>query len=354
MKKFDQLEQQESYIHDSEPKSSERVRISPWLIAIICGIILIAVVGFIFLFKGTGKKEAESDTSGYFTYAVVDDSNSKPTKKDDEQTEQDEHIYENGEFAEIETYYGNYRIAVTKAEILPSNTTRDAVYQITWTVENIDFSSDYNTEGILINPTLNFSVYDSENYILPPMPTGNTDDWVNQTTTVAPGKKCESKYTYRINNPECEYLNVELKGMDIIIGQGATFKINVINNASIKEENNNAEEEYGENIWHSAVDGKYKFRVYGYDPQSTTLQVEAQDTTTQQMYHGQTALLDADKLAKAQADAISFITAYKVGDIETIEGGFKFNVFFNGVRNGVTDPKELAVGITMDQLESID
>ena len=352
MKKFEQLEQQESYIHASEPKTSERVRISPWLIAILCGIMLIAVVGFIILFNGTGKQETESDTSGYFTYTVVDDSNNKPTKKDNEQTAQDEHIYENGEYAEIKTYYGNYRIAVTKAEILPSNTTRDAVYQITWTVENIDFSSDYNTNGILINPTLNFSVYDSEDYILPPMTTGYVDDWVNNMTTVAPGKKCESKFTYKINDPECEYLMVSLTGMDIVIGQGATFKVDVINRTGTNEEkNNNVEAEYGENIWHSACEGKYIFRVYDYDPQSTIIKVEAQDTTTKQKYSGQIAVLDSEGLDKAKAYAITFSTDYKVGEIETVEGGFKFNVYFNKTTNGVTDPEDLAVEIIMDQLQ---
>ena len=239
MKKFEELEQQETTSQESKPKTAEKVRISPKIIAILGGILLIAVVGFVFLFRGTGKSSTDSNTTPNYSYTVTDGSNSKPVEGEADQSDKEKHIYENGEYAEIKTPYGRYKIAVTKAEILPARPGRDAVYQITWETENVDYSSEYNTNGILITPTISFSVSDSDGYILERMVNGWEGDWVNEMTTVAPGKKCVSKYTYKINNPGCEHLTVDLIGMDVLIGQGATFQINVINNVSGDEHSNN-------------------------------------------------------------------------------------------------------------------
>lgn len=124
---------------------------------------------------------------------------------------------------------------------------------------------------------------------------------------------------------------------------------------NINEKNNrNTEvvEEYGEDIWHYAREGKYKFRVYGYDPQSAIIYVQAQDTTTEEMYAGQIAVFDADSLAKAKADGISYSTSYKVRGIETINGGFRFVVYFDMVKNDITYPDYISADFTLDNLVS--
>lgn len=240
MKKFEELEQQETTSQGTETKTSEKISISPKVFAILGGVLLLVFVGVVFLFKGTEKKPTGSNTAPSYSYTVVDGANNEPVEGDTNQADQEEKIFEGGEYAEIKTPYGSYRITVSKAEILPPRPGRDAVYQITWETENIDYSSEYNTDGILITPAISFSVSDSDDYVLERMVNGWEGDWVNNMTTVAPGKKCESKYTYKINNPDCKYLEITLIGSDVLIGQGATFRVNVANNVNDDQNINNS------------------------------------------------------------------------------------------------------------------
>ena len=57
MKKFEELEQQETTSQGTETKTSEKISISPKVFAILGGVLLLVFVGVVFLFKGTEKNQ---------------------------------------------------------------------------------------------------------------------------------------------------------------------------------------------------------------------------------------------------------------------------------------------------------
>lgn len=122
-------------------------------------------------------------------------------------------FYDSNELAYVETEWGNYFFGVTKATVLPETFLRGAVYQITWECQNESFKT--STGSVLGIGGNDLTVSDSNGYIVSPMQAGYEGDWMNYDTTVAPGKKCISSFTYVINDPSCEYLDVCLSSRNI-------------------------------------------------------------------------------------------------------------------------------------------
>lgn len=129
-------------------------------------------------------------------------------------------IIKDGEFAHIETEWGNYKFGVVNATILPEEEYRDAVYQVSWEVQNESF--DDGSDGLCINED-ELVITDSNGYVISQMSLAWDGEWVNEDVCIIPGEKCITKFTYEINDDECIYLDVRLKA------QGLTFRIDIEN-----------------------------------------------------------------------------------------------------------------------------
>ncbi len=239
MKKFEELEQQAKAIGETKEKSdSVSLSFSPKILITI-GLGAALIIGLcIFLFGNHGLpstgssnqkkysveidgKEYSADTLEELDQMVGFDVSSFITSAENQkpkETTVEDRIFENGELANIGTEYGTYKWGVTKAEILPpiegSPCNRDSVYQITWEVQNIDFDSG-DGQGTGLYPNY-FTVTDSDGYVLSQMTMLFDGDNVNEYARVAPGKKCISKFTYTINNPDCTYLDISLDARGVV------------------------------------------------------------------------------------------------------------------------------------------
>ena len=193
--------------------------ITPKVIIGILTAIIIIVVATIAI-KNLGKKKRVTSTSAQGNNTVVNYETSDSIQGEEKgmgesyleesisNQEEKYTLYENGELAQINDPNGIFKFGVTEANILKENGWRDAVYQITWVVENESYRSSLGTG------TTNdkFRVVDSDGYIVDSMGEGGEGEWVNwlEEDQPRPGEKCKSKFTYVINNPECSYLDVSL------------------------------------------------------------------------------------------------------------------------------------------------
>lgn len=167
-------------------------------------------------------------------------------------------FYENGELAYVDTEWGNYYFGVTKATILPKNENRDAVYQITWECQNESFRTS-SGDVLRINEYA-LTVTDSNGYRVSPMLTGWDGEWENSYASVAPGKKCATTHTFKINDPSCEYLDVSLDSRGINCRIYITDTTGKASAEPIKEI---VALEYGEPITITNSDGSFKFAIDG-------------------------------------------------------------------------------------------
>ena len=122
----------------------------------------------------------------------------------------------------IETESGTYKVTFRSVHILPEyyigdEKERDAVYQVEYEVENMDFSNEYSSGVQLIPSDLQF--IDSDGYILESMSIGCEGDWSNAYEIVTPGHKCVIKFTFMIQDETAEYLDLFIDSRNVTIRQ---------------------------------------------------------------------------------------------------------------------------------------
>ena len=164
---------------------------------------LLLALSMLFAFFACGSQENTAAATVSETYDGTT-KNLDAAADTDEGNNGESKIYETGEMVYLQTEYGNYHFGVLSAKILPATNRRDAVYQISWEVDNDDFA-----EYVCIDPD-SLRVVGSNGFIVSPLTKGNDEEWKNYNAYVYPGEKCVYAHTFAIDDPECEYLDVTL------------------------------------------------------------------------------------------------------------------------------------------------
>lgn len=196
--------------YNDKSNSSKRASTIPLRYVIIGGcIVAFVLLVLYFLFFGASKnKQITPPTNTRIDQSVKDENGGNTDKNYESETEP--HLYSVGEMAEVQSEKGNYSFGVTKVAILPKTPYRDAVYQVTWKVENTDF------DGLNINST-NLKVVDSNGFVVAPMEDGWEGDWSStEYNETRKKEKVIDYHTYIINDPECKYLDVKIESRGIV------------------------------------------------------------------------------------------------------------------------------------------
>lgn len=240
MKRFKSLEEQEHNIKSGErpysPKKS--LPLLPIIASLIALVIIIAICIKLFIpskstYEASSQKAYEVEVDGKkYSADTVDELNEMVgfdvsylfnNNKREKNTKVEAKLYENGELANIETEYGTYKFGVTDATLLKrdSNQGGETMYQITYVVENTDFNSG-DGSGVSLFPE-DLTVTDSDGNKCTVFSSYYNDEMVNVYDSTAPGKKTKKKAVYKVNNQECNYLEV------YFAARGVTCKIGINN-----------------------------------------------------------------------------------------------------------------------------
>lgn len=248
MKRFESLEEQEHNIKSEETSLSSEKKSIPFLPIIISLIALIIVIVICvklftppkpssqpssnkaYQIEVDGKKysadtiEELNEMVGFDVTFLFNNTKEKTTKVEAK-------LYENGELANIETEYGTYKFGITDAALLKRAPAQggETMYQITYVIENVDFDSGTGS-GVSLFPE-DLTVTDSDGNKCSTFNSYYNDEMVNAYDTTAPGKRTEKKAVYKVNNQECDYLEV------YFAARGVTCKVEINNLKEFCDEN---------------------------------------------------------------------------------------------------------------------
>ncbi len=194
------------------------------LLAIIIPITILVLAGTGTLFYNIGRSVGQTPDNKDITARTTNKSSSSPAEKAKEITESSKPIaYSANEKINVSTENGGYVFSVIEAKILPPfRNAREAVYQVTYQYENIDFGK--NDEKLLIEGR-DLKIKDDQGFVLSAMSSAWDGDWSDGKELVR-GEKCLSKMTYVIVNEESKYLDITF---DHLENQNSFIRVPVAN-----------------------------------------------------------------------------------------------------------------------------
>ncbi len=274
MKKFDSLNDLERRSKGSDVNVPSKQNIDKKRVIIVTSVAFAAIVALcVFLFgdrsrttdqETTMSYEIEVDGQKYSADSLEELStlvgfdvtylfnNAPPVEK---KTDVEDKLYSKGEVATIGTENGTYKFGVTDAKIMQRAALRggETMYQITYTVENIDFDSG-DGQGVYLFPE-DLEVTDSDKNYCDYFSLSYDGENINVSDTTPPGKKTEKKAIYEVRNADSPYLQIYFPN------RGVTCQVDIDNLSSYMDSHKTQQIDVGNTVKIMDTDGEMEITV---------------------------------------------------------------------------------------------